>query len=111
VDAELEALHTSAARVWDLVLDRDNIPSSLVASLSTSVELLEGQVDAMATNGVCYWTRSALVTALLHFLELLGSGCNMALREDQVNALWALACPASDFLASRCLWPPDGAGE
>jgi hypothetical protein len=104
------------------VLDWDNKPSSLVASLSTSVELLEGRVDAVAANGVCCWTRSALVTALLHFpeleaeLELLRSGCNMALREDQVNALWALAFPASDFLASHIIpsfahGPPDGAGE
>jgi hypothetical protein len=53
VDAELEALCTLAARVWDLVLDNINGPSSLPASMSMMVELLKGQIDAAATNGVC----------------------------------------------------------
>jgi hypothetical protein len=54
-DAELEALQTLAARVQDLVLDITDGPSSLVASLFTAVELLEGRVDAaaMAANRVC----------------------------------------------------------
>jgi hypothetical protein len=39
VDAELEALWTLGAQVWDLVLDNADRPSSMVASLSTSVEL------------------------------------------------------------------------
>jgi hypothetical protein len=41
-NVELEALRTSTARVWDLVLDNADGPSSLAASMSTVVELLEG---------------------------------------------------------------------
>jgi UDP-N-acetylenolpyruvoylglucosamine reductase len=58
-----------------------------------AAELLEGRVDAEAANSVHLGTRSALVAALLHFseleteLELLGSGRNVALIEDQVDAL------------------------
>jgi hypothetical protein len=82
VDTELEALWTSVARVWDLVLDNIDGPSSLAVSLSMVAELLEGQIDATTANGVCWGTRSALVTALSHILEpkselkLLGSGRN-----------------------------------
>jgi hypothetical protein len=78
----LEALWTSVARVWDLVLDNIDGPSSLAVSLSMVAELLEGQIDATTANGVCWGTRSALVTALSHILELkselklLGSGRN-----------------------------------
>jgi hypothetical protein len=42
VDVELEALQTSVARVWDLVLDNIDGPSSLAAYLSMVVKLLEG---------------------------------------------------------------------
>jgi hypothetical protein len=52
-DAELDALWPSTARVWDLVLDGANGPSSFAASLSMAAELLEGCVDTAATNGVC----------------------------------------------------------
>jgi hypothetical protein len=52
-DAELEALQTSAARVQGLVLDNIDGLSSLAASLSMVVELLEGQIDTTTTNGVC----------------------------------------------------------
>jgi hypothetical protein len=51
-------------------------------------------------------TRSALATALLHFselgteLELLGSGRNMNLTKDQVDAFWTQPCYASESLAS-----------
>jgi hypothetical protein len=87
-----------------------------------AVELLEGQVVATVSNGVCWGTRSALVTALSHFLELeaelelLGSGRNTVLPEDQVDALWILVRPASDSQASHVLpsvarSPPDGVGE
>jgi hypothetical protein len=82
VDAELEALWTSVARVWDLVLDNIDGPSSLAVSLSMVAELLEGQIDATTANGVRWGTRSTLVTALSHILEpkseleLLGSGRN-----------------------------------
>jgi hypothetical protein len=42
VDAELEPLWSSAARVLDLVLDNAEGLSSLAASKSTTVVLLEG---------------------------------------------------------------------
>jgi hypothetical protein len=69
------------------VLDNADEPSSLAASLSVAVELLEGWVDFMAANGVRWGTRSALVAALSHFskldteLELLESGRNTDLTE------------------------------
>jgi hypothetical protein len=56
VDAELGALWTSTARVQDMVLGNADGPSSLVASLSMVVELLEGRIDTVATNGVCWGT-------------------------------------------------------
>jgi hypothetical protein len=83
VVTELEALWTLDARVRDLA-----------SSLSTAAELLEGRVDAASTNRVHWGTLSVLVAEL----ELLGSWRNAALTEDQVDALWALACPASDLL-------------
>jgi hypothetical protein len=104
-DAELEALQTSAARVQGLVLDNIDGLSSLAASLSTVVELLDGQIDTTTTNGVCWGTRSTLVAAMSHFLELkselqlLGSGCNVDLTEDQADALWTRVRMASDSLA------------
>jgi hypothetical protein len=52
VDAELEAPWASAARVRDLVLGDVDGPSSLAASVSMAVELLEGQIDAAAANRV-----------------------------------------------------------
>jgi predicted cobalt transporter CbtA len=79
-------------------------PSSLAVSLSSAVELLEGCIDAIATNGVCWGTRSVLVAALSYFLELgpelelLGSRRNADLTEDQVDAFWTQAHPASDSL-------------
>jgi hypothetical protein len=61
----------------------------------------------------------ALVAALLHFLELepelelLGSGHNVNLTEDQADAHWAQVRAASDWLAlhvppSVAHSPPDG---
>jgi hypothetical protein len=122
VDAELDALRTSTARFWDLVLDMADGPSSLAVSLSIAAELLEGHVDAAAANGVRCGTQSALVATLLHFseleteLELLGSGRNAVLMEDQVDSLWIQACLASDLLALHVLPvvarnPLDGVGE
>jgi hypothetical protein len=52
VDAELEALRTSVGRVRDLVLDNIDGSSSLAASLSMVVELLECRIDIAATNEV-----------------------------------------------------------
>jgi hypothetical protein len=93
VDADLEALRTSVAQVWDLVLDSIDGPSSLAASLSMMAELLKGQIDAAAANGVHWGTQSMLVATLSHFLELkselelLGSGHNVDRTKDQVDAL------------------------
>jgi hypothetical protein len=39
-------------RVWGIVLERAYVPSSLVMSLNTAVELLEDHIDAAVTNGV-----------------------------------------------------------
>jgi hypothetical protein len=122
VDIELEDLQISAARVQDLMLDREDGSSSLTASLSIAAELLEGLVDVVTTNKVRWGTRSALVDTLSHFpeleaeLEILRFGRNTALMEDQVDALWILACPATDLLASHILpsvarGTVDGAGE
>jgi hypothetical protein len=80
VDAELEALLTSAARVRDQVLGNVDGPSLLATSMSMVAELLEGWIDTVAANGVRCGTQSALVAALSIFLELktkqelLGSG-------------------------------------
>jgi hypothetical protein len=52
VDAELEALRTSVARVQDLVLNNIGKSSSLAASLSVVVELLEGQINTTTATGV-----------------------------------------------------------
>jgi hypothetical protein len=61
--------------------------------MSTAVELLEGCNDAATTNGVHWGSRSVLVVAVSHFLELktelelLGSRCNADLTEDKADAL------------------------
>jgi hypothetical protein len=54
VVVELRALWSSATRIWDLVLKGSDITSSLVVSLSTVADLIEGHVDATAANGV-HW--------------------------------------------------------
>jgi hypothetical protein len=106
VDAELEALWSSAALVRDLVLGGVDGPSSLVASLSMVAELFERRVDTVAANRVRWGTRSALVSTLWHFpelkseLEVLGSGQNVDLTDDQVDVIWPLVSAASDLLAS-----------
>jgi hypothetical protein len=57
-------------------------------SLSSATELLEDCIDTVAANGVHRATRSALATALSHFLEsrieveLLGSRRNADLMEQ-----------------------------
>jgi hypothetical protein len=62
--------------------------SSLKASLSLAVELLEGRIHAVVTNEVHWGTQSVLGAALSHFLELgtklelLGSRRNADLTED-----------------------------
>jgi hypothetical protein len=94
VDAELEVLQNSAARILDLVLGAPVGTSSLAASLSSAAKLIEDWVNAAAANGIHWGTRSTLAAIVLHFpeweseLELLGSGRNADLMEDQVDALW-----------------------
>jgi hypothetical protein len=106
VDVELKDLRTLAARVQDLVLGSADWPSSLVASMSIAVELLEDRINAAATNGVRWGSCSMLVTAVSHFpglkteLEVLGSGCNADLTEDEADALWTGVSTSSDSLAS-----------
>jgi hypothetical protein len=62
--------------------------SSLVVSLSSAVELLEGCIDVVATHEDLWGTRLVLATTLSHLLELgtklvlLGSGRNADLMED-----------------------------
>jgi hypothetical protein len=51
------------------VLNNADGSSSLAASLSMVVDLLEGLIDATAANGVCCGTWSVLVATLSHFLE------------------------------------------
>jgi hypothetical protein len=83
--------------------------------------VLEDRIDVTAANGVCWDTRSALAAALSHFIELgtelalLGSRRNTDLTDDDVDALWTQACPASDSLTSYvplsiAYNPPDGVG-
>jgi hypothetical protein len=66
---------------------------SLVASMLKAMELLEGWIDASATNGVRWGSHSVLVATVSHFLELktklevLGSGRNAELVEDEADAL------------------------
>jgi hypothetical protein len=75
------------------VLETADGTSSLAVSLSSTMELLEGHIDDVTINGVCWGTQSALAVALLHFLEigteleLLGFRRNADLKEDQVDAL------------------------
>jgi hypothetical protein len=75
------------------VLGNANGPSSLAASMSTAMELLEGQVDATTANGVHWWSRSALVATVSHFpelkteLEMLGSRHSVDLTDDEADAL------------------------
>jgi hypothetical protein len=63
-----------------------------------------------------------LVTVVSHFpevdadLEVLGSGCNTGLTEDEVNTLWSRVRAAVDSLASHVPSsvahnPPDSVGE
>jgi hypothetical protein len=65
----------------------------LVASLSSAAKLIEGHVNAAATNGVRYGARLALTTTLSHFpkletkLELLESECNADLTKGQLDAI------------------------
>jgi hypothetical protein len=69
--------------------------SSLAMSLSSPIDLIEGCVDATATNRVHWGAPLALAAALSHIpgldlkLELLGSRYNVDLMEGQLDAFWA----------------------
>jgi hypothetical protein len=107
VDAELEALRTSAVRVRDLVLGSVDESSYLEASMSTAAELLEGRIDTVKANGVHWGSRSMLVATVSHFVELkteldvLESGRSANLTEDKADALWIWVRAAIDSLASH----------
>jgi hypothetical protein len=122
VEAELEALRSSAAQVQDLVLGDASVSSLLATSLSAVAVRLEGWIDAVATNRVRWGSCSAFVTAVSHFLELatdlevLGYGRNAGIAEDEVDALWSQVREAADWLASHipplvAQNPPDSARE
>jgi hypothetical protein len=106
VDAELEALRTSVARVWDLVLGSADGLSSMVASMSTAGELLEGRIDAATTDGVYWGSSSVLVAVVSLFLELktkleeLKSVHNADMTKDDADSLLIRVCAALDSLAS-----------
>jgi hypothetical protein len=67
---ELRALQSSATRVRDLVLKGFDKTSPLVASLSSATDLIEGLIDAAATNGGHWGARMALTAALSQFPQL-----------------------------------------
>jgi hypothetical protein len=121
-DAELEDLWTSAAWVWYLALDNADGPSSFLVYMSMAAEMLEGRIDAATANGVWWGSRSVLVAAVSHFLdpktelEVLRSGRNVNLTEDEADAIWTRVRVASDSLAlyvpsSATHNPPDSVGE
>jgi hypothetical protein len=118
----LEAPRSLLAWARGLLLDDIDGPPSLAASMSTVAEHFESWIDAIATNRVRWGSRSALVIAVSHFLELdvelevLGFRRNMGLIEDEVDALWSRVHAAVDSLAlhipsSVIRNPPVGAGE
>jgi hypothetical protein len=93
IEAELEALWCSAVRAQDLVMGNVDGSSLLATSMSAVVERLEGWIDTTTSNGVNWGSYSALVDAVLHFqeldanLEVLASGHNVGLIEDEVDDL------------------------
>jgi uncharacterized protein YxjI len=104
------------------VLDNADRLSSRAVFMSTAVELLEGPINSVATHGVYWGFRFALVADVSHFvelkskLELLGSGRKVNLTQDEADALWtrlhvALDTPASYVPSSVAYGPPDGTGE
>jgi hypothetical protein len=79
--------------------------SSLIASLSSTVDPIEGHVDEAAANGVHWGGRLAITTTLAHFpelepeLELLGSGHNADLTEGQLDTYWTRTHRALESLS------------
>jgi hypothetical protein len=82
------------------------ISSSLVVSLAMVMEEVGNRIYTVTANGVRWGTRSMLVAVLSHFpkqepeLELLGSGRDANLSDDQADALLPLVSLASDLLTS-----------
>jgi hypothetical protein len=78
---------------WGLVLGDVDGSFTQATSMSAVVELREGRIDTTTANGVRWRTRSALVAAVSHYLELdadlevLGYGRSAGLTEDEVDAL------------------------
>lgn len=106
--AELEDLRVAAARVRDVVLGSSQVSSSsLPAALESAMGVVEDRLDAAASSGVRWGTRSALVVALSHFpeleaeLELLGSGRNAEVPDAELERLWGVTGPAADALAAN----------
>jgi hypothetical protein len=103
----LEDLWSLAVQIQDLVLDDVGGSSLMAASMSVVTEHLEGRIDAAAANGVRWGSRSTLVVAVSHFLELdtdlevLGSRHDTGLIEDEVNALWSWVRATTDSQASH----------
>jgi hypothetical protein len=121
-DAELEALRTSVARIWDLVLGSVDGLSSLIASMSTAGVLLKGRINAATADGVCWGSYSMLVVVVSLFLELktkleeLEFVHSADMTKDEADALLIRVCAALDSLAlhvssSLAHNPPNGAGE
>jgi hypothetical protein len=82
---EHRALQNSATWVRDMFLKRSDEVSYLAVALSSTVDLIEGRVDAATVNGVHWEAWLVLTTVLSHFLEmepeleLLGSVYNVDL--------------------------------
>jgi hypothetical protein len=102
-----EALRSSTTRVRGPVQVRSDETPSLVVVLSPSTELMEGHVNATAINRVHWGARLALTAVLPHFpllepeFELLGSGYNVNLMKDEMEAFWTQTRRASESLPSR----------
>jgi hypothetical protein len=118
----LWALQSSTTWDRDLELKGFDEMSSLAASLSLVEDLIEGRVDAAATNRVRWGSWLALTAALSYFselepeLDLLGSGRNADLTKDQIEPLWAQMRRASESVMlsvppSVACNSPDGGGE
>jgi hypothetical protein len=104
------------------VLERSSEVPSQAAALSSTVDLIEGCVDVVATNEVHWGAQLALTTVFSHFpelelaLELLGFGCNADLIKDEMEVFWTRTHWALESLSSRvpplfAHSPPDSVGE
>jgi hypothetical protein len=104
------------------VLERPSEAPSLAIALSLIVDLIQGHVDAAATNKVHWGARLALTAVLSHFpeleleLKLLGSRYNTDQMKDEMEVFLTRNHQASESLSLRvpplvARSPPDGAGE